>query len=588
MTPTAVSAPEETIILNGIPGQEIRSQLERILRSRAFIQSHRIRRFLQFIVEESLLGQPHRLKEYLIGLEVFDRRDAFDPRVDSIVRVEARRLRHKLEEYYRTEGRDDLTRITLRKGSYVPIFEYRAASPSPGILEQRRAIAIAPLSLSNAHPEAEQVAEEIRRRLAHVLIREGCFQVVAKFPDSGPSNGESNGNGHGPASRPDLVVEGSIEFHPDQFHLILQLARYVDGSYIWSGAIDGPFDDLGIVEQLARSLVRDLMTPVSEVATRRQAAHQESLDCYLQGRYFWKLATPDNIRQSVSLFSTAVERDANYAAAWAALAEALLVSSMFSLHAPAAAGGKMKEAAVKAASLDSSLPEAHVALGSILSLLEWDWSAGEQELDKAIQLDHHDPVGHIAYGIQLACRGRLDRAVAEVERALELDPAALFPNFILGWLYGVCRRFDEAIAQHTLVARLAPDYGLPQLGLGLANAGKNQFADAVAHFTNASQMKCRSLLHGQMGYCYARAGRIDEAQRELASLSIRSEGNYVSPVSFASVYAGLGDSAKTLDYLEQAVAVRDTSLPVQLLGTEFDSVRYESRFVALRQKIGVA
>src|SRR6516225_8451533 len=123
---------EVTTTLNGVTAVEIRAQLERVLRSRAFIQSHRIRRFLQFIVEESLLGQPHRLKEYLIGLEVFDRRDAFDPRVDSIVRVEARRLRHKLEEYYRTEGREDLTRITLRKGSYVPIFEYRAATPSPG------------------------------------------------------------------------------------------------------------------------------------------------------------------------------------------------------------------------------------------------------------------------------------------------------------------------------------------------------------------------------------------------------------------------------------------------------------------------
>ena len=133
MNPTAVSLPdEETVILNGIPGPEIRSQLERILRSRAFIQSHRIRRFLQFIVEESLLGQPHRLKEYLIGLEVFDRRDAFDPRVDSIVRVEARRLRHKLEEYYRSEGREDLIRITLRKGSYVPIFEPRTCRAQPG------------------------------------------------------------------------------------------------------------------------------------------------------------------------------------------------------------------------------------------------------------------------------------------------------------------------------------------------------------------------------------------------------------------------------------------------------------------------
>jgi len=576
--------------LNGIPGPEIRAQLDKILRSRAFIQSHRIRRFLQFIVEESLLGQPHRLKEYLIGLEVFDRRDAFDPRVDSIVRVEARRLRHKLDEYYRTEGREDLIRITLRKGSYVPIFEPRAATPSLGILEQRRAIAIAPLSMIDANPDAEPLAEEIRRRLAHVLIREGCFQVIARFAETSQNNGDTNGDGkgHSSASRPDFLVEGSLEFRQDEFHLILQLARYADRSYIWSGAVDGRAGDLSGVEQLARSLVSDLMTPASDFATRRHSTRKESLDAYLQGRYYWKLATPDNIVQSVTLFSKAVESDENYAAAWAALAEALLVSSMFGLYSTSTTGPRMKEAALKAASLDASLPEAHVALGAILSLLDWDWAAGEQELEKAIQLDHHDPVGHIAYGIQLACRGQLDAAVSEVERALELDPASLFPNFILGWLYGVCRRYDEAIAQHTLVARLAPDYGLPQLGLGLAYAGKGQFSDAIAHFTNASQMKCRTLLHGQMGYCYARAGRIDEAQRELANLTFRSEGAYVSPVTFACIFAGLDDKEKTLDALEQAVSTHDTSLPLQLLGREFDSLRNEPRFVALQQRIGLA
>jgi hypothetical protein len=158
--------------LNGIAASDVRAELDQILRSRVFIQSHRIRRFLQFIVEESLLGQPHRLKEYPIGLEVFDRREAFDPRVDSIVRVEARRLRNKLEEYYRTEGRDDHVRILLRKGSYMPVFEHRdftgqgGSGPAP-----RRTVEIAPLSFINPAPNAGQLADEIQRRLAHVLIK---------------------------------------------------------------------------------------------------------------------------------------------------------------------------------------------------------------------------------------------------------------------------------------------------------------------------------------------------------------------------------------------------------------------------------
>jgi tetratricopeptide (TPR) repeat protein len=585
---------EPTTTLNGVPAVEIKSELDRILRSRAFIQSHRIRRFLQFVVEESLLGQPHRLKEYLIGLEVFDRREAFDPRVDSIVRVEARRLRNKLEEYYRTEGQEDPVRVLLRKGSYVPIFEYRHACAASAPQSLRRVLEIGPFTLAHPPAGAEAIADEVQRRLSHVLIKEGCFQVIAKpRPSSGNESGQethSNGNGNGhsaPASVPDYAVEGSIEFQPGGFHLILQLIQSADGSYVWSEAADCTFENLAPVEQLALLLLRELTALPNEALARRQASHQDGRDAYLQGRYYWKLGTPDTIRNSVSCFTQAVESDGNYAAAWAALAEALTVSSMFGFLAPNETGGRMKEAAMKALSLNAILPETHIALGSVLSILDWDWEAGERELQKSIQLDSHDPIGYIAYGVQLACRGMLDRAVTEVERALELDPASLFPNFVLGWLYGVCRRLDESISQHLLVSKLAPDYVLPHLGLGLAYAGKGMFHDAIAHFTNASQLKCRSLLGGQLGYCYAMANRREEALREIGNLTVRSESHYVSPVSFASIYCGLQDREKAQNYLEQALESHDPSLPVQLLNPEFDTLRSESRFQALRQRIGL-
>src|SRR6202041_1041444 len=204
---------ETTAMLNGVPAAEIRSQLDLILRSRAFIQSHRIRRFLQFVVEESLLGQPHRLKEYLIGLEVFDRREAFDPRVDSIVRVEARRLRYKLDEYYRTEGREDGIRIVLRKGSYVPIFEYRSATNGVSPLSPRRSMEIGLFSLINATSEtgvaeAGAAAEEIQRRLAHVLIKEGCFQVLVVKSQTPAGNAAGS---NAPGGSADYLIEGSME-----------------------------------------------------------------------------------------------------------------------------------------------------------------------------------------------------------------------------------------------------------------------------------------------------------------------------------------------------------------------------------------
>jgi len=585
-----LNPPEETLAanLNGIPAADIKSELEQILRSRAFIQSHRIRRFLQFIVQESLLGQPHRLKEYLIGIEVFDRREIFDPRVDSIVRVEARRLRSKLEDYYRLEGKDDQVQIVLRKGSYVPTFEYRSAGPPNAAPALKRIIEIAPFTFTNSTPDAGSVAGEIQRRLAHVLIKEGGFQVIAR--PQADANHESNGNGHSARSlKTDYVLEGRLEFQTGGFHLMLQLQQAADSSYIWSEATECQLQDLACVEQLGQSLIRDLAAASSDsIAGRRQAVRKDSRDLYLQGRYQWKLATPESIRNSVACFTKAVESEGNYAAAWAALAEALLVSSMFGFLAPDEAGARTKEAAQKATSLDAFLPEAHVALGSVLSLLDWDWEAGEQELQRSIQLDNHDAISHIAYGLQLACRGMLDSAIAEVERALELDPAALFPNFVLGWLYGVSRRFDDAISQHILITQLAPDYGLSHLGLGLAYAGKGMFVDAIAHFTNASHMKCRSLLHGHLGYCYAMAGRRDEALREIAALTNHADSQFVSPVSLAAIYCGLGDPEQALTHLEKALEVRDTCLPMNLLNPEFDSLRADARFESLRQRIGLA
>jgi tetratricopeptide (TPR) repeat protein len=468
----------------------------------------------------------------------------------------------------------------------MPVFEHRnftgGSGPAP-----RRSVEIAPLSFINPASNAGQLADEIQRRLAHVLIKEGCLQVIAQ-PHSAPFASEMNGLSRH-VSNADYVIEGSLEFGSNGgFHLIVQLFNSADGSYTWSEATDFEYPDLRGVAQLAQSLLRELVTPPdTSVVARRHSEHKEIRDFYLQGRYHWKLATPDSIRNSVACFTRAVEFDENYAAGWAALSQALLVSSMFGFLAPQEAGDRMKEAALKAISLNPLLPEAHVALGAVLSLLDWNWAAGEQELEKSIQLDNHDATGHVAYGIHLACREKFEPALVEVERALELDPASLFPNFVLGWLYGLSRRFDEAISQHMLVSQLAPDYGLPYFGLGLAYAGKGMFEDAIAHFTNANPLKCRSLLRGQLGYCFAMAGRREEALQEINALNERSP-NYVSPVSFGAIYAGLNDPEQALYHLERALEARDTSLPVNLLHPEFDTLRSEPRFQAIRQRLGLA
>src|SRR5262249_17627228 len=102
----------------------VREQLARILASPCFAESDRMRRFLTLVVDEKLKGRPGRLKEVVIGIEVFDKKPPYDPRLDPIVRVEARRLRAKLVEYYEGHGRADALLIELPKGSYSPVFRF--------------------------------------------------------------------------------------------------------------------------------------------------------------------------------------------------------------------------------------------------------------------------------------------------------------------------------------------------------------------------------------------------------------------------------------------------------------------------------
>jgi hypothetical protein len=118
----------------------VRTELERVLASDGFVNSERLTRFLRFTVEKTLAGEGDQLKEYLLGVEVFDRGAAFDPRMDPIVRVEARRLRAKLEEYYASAGPANEVRILNRKGSYVPVFEPAVAEPANAIHRPMRKV----------------------------------------------------------------------------------------------------------------------------------------------------------------------------------------------------------------------------------------------------------------------------------------------------------------------------------------------------------------------------------------------------------------------------------------------------------------
>jgi TolB-like protein len=228
-----------------ISENDISVQIDRILTSRWFSRSERLCRFVRFSANHALSHGADRLKEYLVGVEVFDRGPAYDPRIDPIVRVEARRLRAKLKAYYASTGRDDQLRIEFPKGSYSPVFRLR---PSPRIKVKPAsdaAIAVVPFeNLTNSAPD-ESFSGGLTEELIHHLAQVPGLQVVV---DHGASRGHR--------SLTKWNLRGSIRDAHGSLRIIAQLIETSTSAYIWSETYKPATGDiLSAQESVARAIV---------------------------------------------------------------------------------------------------------------------------------------------------------------------------------------------------------------------------------------------------------------------------------------------------------------------------------------------
>jgi len=546
----------------------VRGELDRVLRSATFAHSHRIRRFLQFVVEEYLGGRQHRLKEYLIGLEVFGRPESFDPRVDSIVRVEARRLRAKLDEYYAGDGSESTLHIQLRKGSYVPLFETAAVARRNAALANPRRTWRPSVHLDALASSQENAAwaQEIVRRLVHYLALEPALRVVT----GGPS---------------DYVLDGGIETADGKPRLHLQLKNVADQSWSWSEWAESAPADLSFCEPVARSIWRAIAGTESDARCSRRSENPESVTAYLQGLYSLRNNKPQGFTNSIAFFTRAVETDPNYAAAWAALALVLVASNLLDCGDSPATRSRALDAARKAIELNDALPESRLAMGAVRSFFEWRWAEGEKEFERAICLDPSSAVARLLYGLQLACRGQMERAQAELEEAERLNPVLLASHFTSGWIDTLQGNHEDAARHYRLIGVLEPDSPWSYVGLGQICAAEGKWAEAIAHFGTVSHLLTgRFLYSGCLGYCYAKSGRREDAMQLLRRLPESAAPS----VNFASVYAGLDDIQRAFSCLQQAALNREPSLPLLLLGPEFDALRDETQYRALQSMMGFA
>lgn len=247
----------------GMTNEEIRAELDRVLASATFVRSKRLGRFLRFTVEQCLDGHHQALKEYLVGVEVFNKLETFDPRIDSIVRVEARRLRSKLERYYQTEGREDHVVIQFRKGSYVPFIltreQYQAHLHAEDPSHRRsgkKSIAVSRFTNLGVEPSYSFFCAGITEDILSALTKLPDFRVVARQPGLPVSDD----------TRADFILEGSVRKQGERLRIAAQLIDRNTSVYIWSETYERDLADaFAVQDEISRSIVASLQAEFEDV-----------------------------------------------------------------------------------------------------------------------------------------------------------------------------------------------------------------------------------------------------------------------------------------------------------------------------------
>jgi TolB-like protein/tetratricopeptide (TPR) repeat protein len=570
-------------------GDDVREHLERILASRVFARSDRLSRFLRFSVERALRGQRDQLKEQLIGIEVFDRKTDYDPRIDPIVRVEARRLRSKLKAYYTSPGRGDSVVIDVPKGTYAAVFRSRKpASPGRRVAREPQANeqqSIVVLPFANLTPDAgdDYFSDGLTEELIHLLTRIPRLRIVAWNTAAQLRGQEENLSGIRKRLNVATVLRGSVRRTPSRVRVTAQLIHAESGDYLWSEAYDRQMEDVfAIQEEMARAIVDALQLTLSSGGVRKG----ENLACYqlcLQGRFLANKRTVDGLRRSVTCFEQAIVADP-CAAAYAGLADAYSLLVDYSLADPSEAVPKARAAAEKALALDPQSSAANVALAFIRSLFDWDWAGGEALYRRAIALNPGYSQARHWFGLDLlALLGRFDEALVEMEMARHLDPFSLIIGEGCGYVHMLRRDYPAALREYKKLVDLDPGFYKGWSSMGRVFCFMGRYKEAIAALEKARALggNIPSTLSG-LAHTLALAGRRVEAKAILDELHAMTGSN---SLRYAIVHLGLGDGSAALDCLEAACERREMGVTALNVHPVYDPLRREPRFEKLLRRI---
>ncbi len=360
------------------------------------------------------------------------------------------------------------------------------------------------------------------------------------------------------------VLDGTIQHKNDRVRVNVQLIDVNDGATIWAAGFDEQYSNIFAVQDcIANQVVRALQIKLSanekEQLTKSPTEDIDAYTLYIKGRYFWDSRTEQGLIKGIQFAREAIAADENNALAQVGLADSFSLLGEYLYLAPERAFPAARTAALRALELDATLAEAHASLGEVEFFHDWNWVDAENNYQWAIEMKPNYASARHWYAWWLLAMGRFDDALEN--------------------LMGAIRRFRTTLEMDAQFAQ-ARYY----LGAALVHAGRPD--EAIAQFDKVKANEYTQQTSALLGYTYAVAGKIEQAQARLNELKVLAKKRYVSPYLEAIVYSGLGDKEMALGQLEKALREKACWMVFLNVDPFLDSLRSEPRFTSLVRRMG--
>ncbi len=471
-------------------------------------------------------------------------------------------------------------------GRYTAISKQSVSAELPA-----KSIAVLPFENLSGNPEnayfTDGIQEEILMRLAKIADLKVVSRTSTVRYKRSPENLREIATQLGVAN----VLGGSVQRTADRVHVNVQLIKAASDAHLWAEAYDRKLTDIFAVEsEIAKTIADTLQAKLTgseeSAISAKPTADFEAHQLYLKGRYLWNRRTGENLKKALAYFEQAAEKDPHYALAYSGMADSCILIPVYSAGTPQDYLPRARAAAQKAVGLDDTLAEAHTSLGFVL-FQDFEFAASTKEFERAIFLNPNYAMAHHWYGSSLLnALGRFDQAIAEVKRALELDPVSPIISASLGAVYRMARRDDEAIAQLRDTVEMHPEFYWGYRFLGLALELKGATGEAIVEYRKAFELSDDPVVLALLAHAEVSIGKQNEARQILAQLTEEAKARYVPAYAFAVIHLALGEKDQALDWLEKAARDHD-GLYINLIKVDpyLDPLRGDPRFEALVSRI---